>query len=289
MTEYPSFAGIPESTLCMAAGCRQPARPDDDEDAPPVPRTAVRGTGLCSHHHARFPLVVNDLVGLWGMLEHSLFRRRGGSSNSKVQSSSVLDMSSMWNPHAAQVRTDVAEWTQFLVRLVLRDHPLPAPDVRNFQRPVATRDPKTGEVVRKPEFYTHTVTFEHRHMITASTPTPVALAALAAHYGRWLSSYPGVWPLGPALLDDALVLRRHALAAVEAAPVRRIGSGLLCGQASTDTGYEMLRCDAPMAVLLDQDGRPGLMVCSEHPKAHRTYTPDEWLTFAPANGVADAG
>lgn len=281
MTQYPSWAGRPEHTHCEANGCHATV-PGESSELPDgtVARTAVPGTGLCRTHHERFGRVVNDMVGLWSQLEGALYRRSSGATNQKVQTSGVTDLSASWNPHASEVMADVREWAAFLVRTVLRDCPPPPPDVRKWMRPVSVRDEHTGQRITQPSFYEHVQTIEHNHTITRMTPTPVALAALARHYGRWLSYYPGIVPLGPALLADALRLRAQAIAAVQADPVRRIAADLECAQQVADEQLELLRCGARMVVILDGNGLPGLMVCSEHPKTHHQYPQDEWMGWS---------
>lgn len=246
MNEYPSFRSRSTAVSCQVPNCDRPNVPDTD---------------MCTLHHERFPRVLLDLANMWGDLETALYRRSSSQANTKVKSSSLVDLSSSWNPHATEVMSQLAEWTDFLVRIVWNEHP-----------PTFAR-----------------MEFDFARIQGGALRTPVALAKLARHFGRWLSSYPGQPPLGPDLLRAAQALRADGLRAIQSEPVRRVGyKGLMCSETIGGDEFQDLFCDSPMAVILDQNGNPGLLVCFRHPKTHYQYQHDEWMQFAKER-FSDAG
>jgi hypothetical protein len=265
MNDYPHWVVYEKPEHCVAPGCRHKLSPEErlkrsalGLDVTEGPRFAVHDTDLCNWHHTQFPRVLTDLVEHWSLLEKALYRPSTGQANTAVQTSGVSDISQSWNPHVTEVMADVADWTGFLVRTVLRERPVPMPSIIE------------GAAGR--------TYIEHSHGLSQRTPVKLQLAALARHHARWLSGYP---TLGPALLMDALSYRYQVLQALGADPVRRVGiKGAVCGHVVDQLGDRDLTCPAPMVAILTPDDRPSLMVCSIHPKTHRQYTATEFMDWA---------
>jgi len=227
MTSYPNHARPVPAGVCALDGINE----------------RIPGTALCANHHNQFGRLLGDLVTLWGDLEASRTRKSSTPANDRVKSSTFFDVSSSWNPHAAEELHHIADWARFLVRTITRD-------------------------------------LDDR-VLTEKTPVPVTLATIQRHYARWLSGYPGIAPLGLALLQDARDLRRTALAAIQQEPVRRVGyKGVTCAATVDHDGFRELFCDAPLVVVLDHYGNPGVLVCSQHPKTHYQYPREEWMSLA---------
>lgn len=282
MTNYPAWITPATTAHCVAAGCHQPhprtssALAEADE-AVPVPRPVVRGTELCEWHHRQFGRVLGDLVGLWTDLEAARVKYPKPLTNDRVSSSGGQDAGVFWNPHVAKVLYELADWTGFLVRTVLAEEPLPAPEVRHWPRTQVRWD-AAGE--RHTEAFVQTQIIEHSHGLTLDDPPRVALAGLASWHHRWLSEHP---VLGAALLDDALTHRRVALAALDTSPVRRLlVRGHSCRQAVADLDFGgTLLCDAPLfAILRDESDRsPSAILCSANP-SHPQLPRDRWMEYA---------
>ena len=282
MINYPAWVTPTTSTFCTATGCRKPHPKEtsalaEADEATPVPRRAVRGTGLCEWHHRQFGRVLGDLVGLWTDLEAARVRRSAPRTNDRVSSSAVSDAGVLWNPHVARVLYELADWTGFLVRTILREEPLPAPVVREWPRTRVWQD-AIGE--RHSESYLQVQTLDHTHGLTLDDPPRVALAGIASWHARWLSEYPA---LGAALLQDALNHRRVALAALDTPPVRRLlVRGYSCQEPVEvlDFGGTLI-CDAPLfAIIRDETDRtPTAILCSANP-AHPQLPKDRWMEYA---------
>lgn len=265
MFDYPHWVTPSTSEYCAAPGCRR--KPTDYEIVEAAvlrtaleegPRWAVDGSDLCNWHHARFPRALNDLVGLWPDLERALYRKSSGQANTAVQTSGVSDLAQSWNPHVTEVMAEVRDWTAFLVRVVLAERPLPPAEI-DF---VAG-----GRTI-----------IERSHGIRTDMTPPIQLATLARHHSRWLSGYPF---LGPYLLADADELRRKAMNAISAEPVRRVGlKGLVCAQVVGEMmpGIDMT-CASALVAILNEDNKPSLIVCAAHPHTHHQYTPAQFMEF----------
>lgn len=254
LDDYPSWTIAELPTFCVAPGCVH--KTTDDAAGP---RFAVEGTDLCNWHHARFPRILKDLADLWPELERALYKNTGAVSNTRVQKSGITDLAQSWNPHVTEVMADLADWTMFMVRTVLRERPLPTTFVH---------DDDVGRSVT-----------EYVRGLHADTRPRVALIALALHDARWLSGYPS---LGPAFLADAIEHRFTVQRALGSESVRRVGlKGAVCGEVVVDDELlGELTCMAPMVAILTPEDRPSSLRCSVHPKTHRAYRPDEWMSWA---------
>jgi hypothetical protein len=263
---YPNWESVDTANECIVPTCTRPR----------VGRIRIGRTDLCAQHHEQFPRVLADLAGLWPDLERALYRRSSGTTNSKVQSSKLVDLSSSWNPHVSQTMHDLTDWTNFLVRTVLREVPEPPSETRIWPR---TRTVVAPDGTRVAETYNHIQTIDYHHTITEDTPTSVALAVASKHYAYDLSRIPF---LGGFLLADAIQHRRLALAAIQSVPVMVVGyAGLVCGEAlDEEDGLHNLYCNSPLVVMLDHTGNPGLLVCQRQPRKHVSYEPSEWTNFA---------
>lgn len=272
MNDYPYWVNPSTHTHCVARGCNRKIEPGDP-DQTPGPRYAVPGTDLCNWHHTRFPRLLIDLAELWPSLEQALYKKSSGQTNTKVSSSGLRDIAQTWNPHVTEVMAELADWTRFLVRTVLRERPLPEPEITTYdQTDTQWVDGEKRVIVTSVQ---HIV--EHTHGLTTDVPIRLGLAALAQHHARWLSAYP---LLGPALLEDAQDHRRDALMAIQSTPVRRVGlKGATCGEVVDVLGAHEFTCQATMVGILGRDDRPSVVVCSAHPKTHRQYTKNEWMAW----------
>lgn len=280
MHQYPT---TPPSTaaFCFADGC---LAPPSEPGAAPVARPAVRGTDLCLVHHTQFQRVLKSLAIAAGELASAAYRKRSGDPESaRVRTSGVADVSAAWNPAATEALSVLADWSTYLVRTILKEAPLPAPEVKTWIRNRTVRDEHTGRIIRGAGRYVHKQVIEHHHAITLDTPTPLALATIAKHYAGWLSAYPEV---GPTLLAEAVDHARAAQRALNAPPVRRgIVSGAACPETIAVDGLDLV-CGSAMFALIDDDDRVGALLCSRYPESHRRFEPAEWAEFLE---VPDAG
>lgn len=259
---YPGWVVFNGLLHCAAPGCaaRNPFA-GDDNPAASSPRFAATPTDLCNWHHAQFPRVLGDLVRLWGLLDSSVVRRPAVQRNDRVQSSTVGDVSSLWNPAVSAVLAEFDDWTRFLVRTILRERPVP-------DQYFATDEDG------------HTTT-TYRHGLNADTPPRQALAGIARWHARWLTGYP---TLGPALLQDALAHRRAAIRALDTQPVVRVhlkGPSVRCAHVIQDSPWGEILCEAPLVgVLRDQDDpKPSTILCTANP-AHPQLARDDWMDAA---------
>ncbi|MEP6477828.1 MAG: hypothetical protein ABJB03_00425 [Rhodoglobus sp.] len=278
--EYPSWVGPSQNLFCVAAACR--LNPNTDEGRRAVKLTgradtarfAVPGTDLCAWHHDHFKRVLTDLLTTYPDLERALYRRPSGESNSPVKTSTVSDISSSWNPHATEMLSAVAEWTEYIVRVIITQRPTPPSTLTTWPRAEVVFQPDGSKTTRH---WMETKTVEYSHGINPSAPTRLALGVIVSHHAHWLSSYPD---LGPAWMREAEKLRINVMNAIDAQPVRRVGlRDSWCQETVDELGDDQLTCSAPMVGILGQDNRPSLVVCAAHPKTHRTYTRDEWRTW----------
>lgn len=276
MTAYPAWVRPATTEYCVAAGCRR--RPVDDEpEAAPTPRRAVRGTDLCEVHHDRFPRVLGDLVTLARELEAAQVRRPAPSAGGAVQTSGVSDVGSFWNPAASAVLNEIADWAGFLGRVVVREYQLPDPRSRTFTHKTVSWTP---DGTRVEQAWDVTDVERVTHGFAGTEPPRTLLAIAAKHYGRWLTSYPA---LGPALLEDAITFRMQAVRALDITPVRRLRvAGYTCGHVIEDTEWGQLLCGAALsAILRPEDGnRPSQILCSTDPFGHPQLPRDQWMEFA---------
>jgi hypothetical protein len=257
---YPPFARPPADGLCAVPGCRATAESG--------PRIAVPGSETCGVHRRQFRGSLMALARGWEPLEQSI---AGGG---------VVGTS--WNPRASQLRTEISDWTGFLVRTIRGSYDLPAPEIRRWPRTETLVQPDGSKVVRRYEVIQH---LAYEHWVSERRHTADALTAIAANYASWLAGFPG---LGAALVDDAAEFTRRYDTAVKASPVRRrLIPGAICGQLlDAELG---MRCAAPMHVTLDTVDDPdfedaawrkqGLMQCSDRPEEHRTYKVEEWAAW----------
>lgn len=258
MNNYPSYIKPSTNTHCQAPGCTM-TNNVTTALAESVPRPAAPGTDLCNIHHARFPRVLLDLVSSWTDLEAALYRKpASGPTNDRVQTSTIADLSQSWNPYVTEVMAQIADWTGFLVRTIVRERP--RPDDAQAEDPDARR------------------LSIHSRGADASANPRLFLAMIAKHEALWLSSYPN---LGSFLLQDAIDFRTEILGALNSSPVRRVGlKNSVCGEVVVDNEYGAFECRAPMVGILRDDGRPSTIVCSVHPRVHARYTREQWMEWS---------
>jgi hypothetical protein len=291
MHQYPQTVAPSTATHCTAPGCR--IDPNSHialvakYSGGTVPaRLAVDGTDLCNWHHSQFKKLLGELVSSWPDLESALYRRGGGTTNDRVQTSGIVDLSQSWNPDASETMSAIAEWTDHLVRTVVRYFPL-QDDVTQTRRTAivdvaaAAPDGFTWGDGKPFVFeWTETKTTTRTHTIATVRGTRLQLSVIAQHYAHWLSSYPGV---GPALLADVY---EHAYAvkkAITAPTVRRVRFGAAtCGTTVVDTELGEISCMAPMVAVfpLEDDDRPSVMMCTVHPKTHTQFTKEQFMEWA---------
>lgn len=254
---YPPFAVPPADGLCAVPGCRKGIGP----------RMAWPGSEACGEHRKQFRGNLRTLARLWEPLSQSL---TGGGV-----------VGTTWNPKAAQLQTEIDEWTGFLVRTIRSHFPLPEPEIRRWPRTETTVQPDGTKAVRRYEVIQH---LDYQHWVSERRKTPDTLVSIEVNYASWLAGFPG---LGAALVDDAAEFLRRFDTAVKASPVkRRLIPGAICGQLlDEDLG---MRCAAPMHVTLDTVDddftyaawrKKGLMQCSDRPEEHRTYKVEEWAAW----------
>ncbi|WP_353809137.1 hypothetical protein [Agromyces sp. SYSU T00194] len=221
---------------------------------PAHPRVTIPGTDLCGPCHKRFPGVLGDLARFWKPLQEAHIRMPTKNyAADRVSGGGRVDVGALWNPHARTALVAIEEWTRYLIRTVLRER-------RFFD------DEPLGFTVDE-------------HLEDTRTPVPLALAMLATHHARWLSSYPR---LGPAWLDDATHLRTLAMRALDRPSVRRVNmTGMFCEEVVQDLEYGQEICGAQMAGIIHDDPTdgPAVIICSHNP-AHQTSRLErkDWLT-----------
>lgn len=247
MTDYPAWVTPATTPLCVAAGCVHRAHVRLDELQEPTPRFAVKGTDLCQWHHARFPRILGDLVTLAGQLDDAQIKKPNSGGGDRVQTSSVPDAGSFWNPAASAVLSDLEDWSSFIGRTIVHQYQL-------------------GE--------------SETHGLTAFTAPRLVLAIAASHYARWLSAYPA---LGPSLLNDAIDFRTQALRAIDTVPVKRLRvRGHVCGHLVEEGDWGDLTCGAPLSAILrpEDGGRPSQILCSAEPRNHPQLERARWMEYA---------
>lgn len=268
---YPAWVEPSSSTFCVAAGCATAGpRERDVADvlgAGPQPRHPVPGSDLCPVHERELGQLLERLSGDVRELRRAVLstsQRKGGGVR-PGNTATVVDVGARWNPAATPALRHIEEYTGFLVRTVLAERILPE---------------------------------GHRHGLTPTTRTELALAALARHHASWLARYPD---LGPDILDTLHDLGRRAHAALETQPVKRVivrdrhGDEIRCADAVLQTDLGPVLCEAPLvAVVTPVDPQQpeaaslsafvaGHIVCSADP-AHHQYTKAEWLELRRLHG-----
>lgn len=215
----------------------------------------VPGTDLCGSCHAKFPRLLGDLVAYWPLLQeahvkrparsrdYTAFQRNAGGGGTPN------DAGALWNPAAGVAIAELVDWTRFLMRTILRDR----------------------------RFYGHEIL---GFTDATSTPIDIALAQVALHHGRWMTSYPS---LGPSLIGDAIRLRLLAMKALDQPSVRRVNmTHMFCDDVVESTEYGDITCGGQMAGIIPADGAwaietgPALILCSANP-AHTRIEARDWI------------
>jgi hypothetical protein len=272
VNDYPEYVTRSETAFCTAPGCRhKPPAFDGQADEVTVPRYAVRGSDLCEFHVRRFATVLGELSGEIAppkpkqtaqermknrtpgyveALQSSLVRKPGSlpSDSSGIRSSTPRDVGELWNPKAAEVLADIRQWTDFLVRTVIQDHP----------------NGRLGSG------------------LALSASTLMNLVVIHRRHTRWLALYPG---LGAGLLTDAGAYRSAALRALEASPIRRFPlRGQFCHEpVGLAEGGTILECFGQLVAVVPVHEetltqKPSEIVCLNNPD-HR-IPQSEWMAYA---------
>lgn len=280
MNDYPAWVTPAATKYCVAAGCRH--KPTDESrlleaicNEAPTPRLAVAGTDLCNWHHARFPMILGDLVTIAEQLEQAVIKKPTAGTGERVKTSTVPDVGSFWNPEASAILYDLNDWARFLARVIVREHPLPEPTVKEWPRTdVAWVD---GERVVT-EWNEVTVT-THTHQVTGDDEPRLILATTALHYARWFTGYPA---LGPDVLREAIDLRRAGLRALDIQPVKRLRvRNHVCDHIIEYAEWGALTCGAPLSAIIrpEDGGRPSEILCSAQPRTHKQLPRDQWMEY----------
>lgn len=248
MHAYPAHITPNDTTYCVANGCSTAASAQLEGWALAVgnvARFAVKGSDLCLWHEGQLARVLRELAVDLRTVRSAVLRGGGGDDSAKGRSSSVSDVSAMWNPAASAVAFDLDDWTGFLVRTVLNE------------RPVAE-----GQ----------------SHGAIADADAPVALAALSQFHASWLARYPD---LGPSILSDALAHRRAVVKATGSMSVQRVTTPLRCQEVIRETDAGPVLCEGVMVGVLRNrdDSRPSTILCSINPN-HKQLSRAEWMEAA---------
>lgn len=211
----------------------------------------VPGTDLCGGCHSRFPRLLADLVGYWAPLQEAHVKRptKNYAADRVSGGGGVSDAGALWNPAARVAIVELVEWTRFVMRTIIRERRFYPSDILGF-------------------------------VDDTSTPIPIALAQLARHHARWLTSYP---TLGPALLADTIRLRLLAMKALDQPPVRHITmTDMFCDEVVQETDYGKVVCGAALVGVIPTDAAwaietgPALILCSANP-AHARIEARDWI------------
>jgi hypothetical protein len=255
MNDYPARINPPTTTHCTAPNCRTTPNGGTPALAEAEPRPVVEGTELCVVHHERFRMTLVRLVNLYPLLEQALTRKSQSDGAGKVQTSGITDLSQLWNPQASEALYELKAWIGFLLRTILTEHPAPETWIHE------------DENGRSFTYFQRGLTGDERPRL--------ALAAIARHEARWLSSYP---TLGAGLLQDALGHCSAAFRAIDAPMVRRVGiTGYHCTHELEDSDVGPISCMGDIvAILHSEEHRPTIITCSSNP-AHLRITKDQWM------------
>lgn len=213
----------------------------------------IPGTDLCGPCHGRFPRVLADIVDAWPTLRDSVVKKPTQQYKERVQTSGVADASSMWNPAVTLVMVDVEDWTAFLARTIIYEHPLPA--AKEHARHHAGR--------HEPSPFA----------IDPDGSTPLTLAVIARWHYRWLSHHPS---LGASLLSDAEMYRDAASRALQMDAVKpaRIKDAY-CQREVSDTPFGPILCMGQLVAIMSEDGSPSKIICTNHPD--HEVARSEWI------------
>ena len=247
MHTYPKHVTANGTVHCVANGCSTAASAGQGSALAEggVPRFAVFGSDLCRWHEGQLARALRELATDLRTVRAAVLQAPGRDDSARGRSSTVSDVSAMWNPAASAVAFEIEDWTGFVVRTVVKERPL-------------------GE--------------GQSHGTLADADAPVALVALSTWHSSWLARYPD---LGPDLLSSALAHRRAVVKAVGSASVQRVTTPLRCQEVIRDTDAGPILCEAVMVGVLRNrgDSRPSTILCSTNPN-HKQLSRDEWMQAA---------
>lgn len=286
MSKYPPGTEPTTDPYCQALGCATKSTALAAREIGPVmPRRAIQGTDLCSYHHEQFRRLLGDLVVILGDLQDKAYAKtKTGDAASDRNSAGAKDYGFSWNVKAVEVIAEVTEWVEYLVDIVTKYKPVPAPLIR----PEVKHTAEWVDGVRVLRWSWRTVVVPYTHGLERAKGVRLQLAILWQHHADWLSWYPTV---GRSLLVDAFTHWHAGRAAMLSGSVKVLRlQNAKCQEIVGESDLGPLVCGAPLYATLqprDADDKPlpgftsSKIICSTNPR-HVQLPRERWREFADA-------